>query len=115
MTLEDDVKKVRSLLSNELHFFPANCCKIAVIAMFEKGYAIIGGEILLDNYDSNGMQKSIPHYWSYDSKSEKNFDITASQFNAYSSYNFPAVLFFRTGEMLMYKPIKTNLEPHNIF
>jgi hypothetical protein len=81
MPLEKKAKKVYNELKSTYENFPNRLCKIAAMAMYEKGYGIIEGKVVLDDYCKSGKTVEIIHYWNYDLISGKEIDICSEQFN----------------------------------
>ena len=114
--LEIKAKNTRDILKNNLKLFPYRCCKFAVIEMYEKNFEIIKGIVRLDNYCEMNISREIPHFWNRCSKTGKNIDITASQFNIHLSENkqLPDIFIWSKRNNTFYTEERTNLKPNEI-
>jgi len=118
MSLEKDAQEVFERLKVELveWGFPTNCCKIAVVEVHRRGYGIISGLVMVDNYCGMGTTFEWPHYWNHDPVTDTDFDITASQFNIHiKDKKMPEIMKWGAGENPYFKAIKRNISPDYVF
>lgn len=117
MTLEEDAIEIYDSLKKEYYNFPKDCCKIAALAMYEKGYKIIQGKVHLDNYCNLGKFQEIIHYWNYDSFSGKEIDLSSEQFNLHiKNYFLPKIgVWLPKNRPKYYKKFRKGLKPREVF
>ncbi len=118
MTLEQDAKEIHEKLKVELEEigFPNNCCKIAAVEMGKRGYGIIAGTVKVENFCGLGKSREWTHYWNYDSVTDREFDITASQFNIHIlGPKMPEIMMWKPGENPRFSATKRGISKNYVF
>lgn len=115
MGLEEDALNVAEEMRAKIPTFPSNCCKLAVIALHGRGYRIVRGRVVVDNYCGIGESREISHFWNYDPATGRSFDVTASQFNIHlSRKKTPEILFWVRGQQPTYIEEEVDIKPWHV-
>lgn len=117
--LERDAMAAWSHLTRQTDLFPQSICKFGAIALHHKGYPIVRGVVVLDDYCGLGNTKELTHFWNYDIFSRHFIDISASQFNSHQTlHTFSDILIWNSENppqfARIYSALKTGLQPEEL-